>query len=116
MPTSALSKLMPASLAHLRWWPVVALLITGAASAQSELLSRESVRAFRLTHACPITGLMTNPCPGWVITLITPRCAAGTDDPKNMQWMTTVAGAAKEEAERRECPLWTPPPVKPPKP
>jgi len=113
MLTSALSKFKNASLARLRWWPVATLLIATAASAQSELLSRENVRAFRLTHPCPITGLTTNPCPGWVIALITPRCAAGTDDPKNMQWMTTVAGAAKEEAERRECPLWTPPPPKP---
>ncbi len=113
MLTSALSKFKTAGLARLRWWPIATLLFATAASAQSELLSRESVRAFRLTHPCPITGLTTNPCPGWVIALITPRCAAGTDDPKNMQWMTTVAGATKEEAERRECPLWTPPPPKP---
>jgi hypothetical protein len=108
MRTSAVSRFMTASIARLRWLPMAALLVAGAAGAQSDLLSRENVRTFRLTHPCPMTGLTTNPCPGWVVALITPRCAAGTDDPKNLQWLTTAAAASKEDAERRECPLWTP--------
>jgi hypothetical protein len=38
------------------------------------------------------------------VALITPRCAGGTDDPANMQWLTVLAAAAKEDAEGRLCP------------
>ena len=91
-----------------QWIPIAALLFTEIASAQSDLMSRENVRAFRLAHPCPLTGLTQNACPGWVIALIKPRCAAGTDDPSNMQWLTTVAAAAKGVGERDQCPLSAP--------
>jgi hypothetical protein len=52
--------------------------------------------------------LTQNACPGWVITLVKPRCAAGTDDPSNMQWMTTAAAEAKGDGEKDQCPVSTP--------
>jgi hypothetical protein len=88
---------------------MVAVLTVGAASAHSELLSRENVRTFRETHPCPLTGLTYNDCPGWVVTLIAPRCAGGSDDPANMQWLTAAAATAKDEAEGHQCPVPTPP-------
>lgn len=102
--TTAVSRLKTAGIACRRWLPVTALLIAGAAGAQSDLLSRENVQTFRLSRPCPITGLTYNPCPGWVVALIKPRCAGGTDDPANMQWLTTAAATAKEVAEKRGCP------------
>ena len=84
--------------------PLAALLIADLALAQSELLSRQNVRAFRLAHPCPMTRLTRNACPGWTVALVTPKCAGGTDDPANMQWLTTAAAVAKEDGEAKQCP------------
>jgi len=88
----------------LRGLAITALLIFGGPAAQAELLSRQNVRAFRQGHPCPLTGLTHNACPGWAVALVTPRCAAGTDDPANMQWLTTAAADAKRDADARQCP------------
>ena len=77
-------------------------------AAQAELLQSQNVRAFRQTHPCPLTGLTHNACPGWTVALVKPGCAAGTDDPANMQWLTTADAAARRDADARQCPL-TPP-------
>ncbi len=87
-----------------RWWPIAALVFAEVVAAQSGLLSRQNVRIFRQGHPCPLTGLTRNACPGWTVALVTPRCAGGSDDAANMQWLTTLAAATKDDAERRQCP------------
>ena len=88
---------------------ITALLTAGVSSAQPELLSLQTERAFRQTHPCPLTGLTHDACAGWVIVLIKPRCAAGVDDPANMQWLTTEQAKDKAEAEARQGPAAAPP-------
>jgi hypothetical protein len=83
---------------------ITALLTAGVSSAQPELLSLQTERAFRQTHPCPLTGLTHDACSGWVIVLIKPRCADGVDDPANMQWLTTEQAKDKADAEARLCP------------
>jgi len=82
---------------------LMAVLIAGPATAQSELLSRQNVRKFRATHPCPYTGLVRNACPGWEVALVTPRCAGGIDSPLNMKWYTTADAKAKNDVVWRNC-------------
>jgi hypothetical protein len=59
--------------------------------------------AFRAAHPCPSTGLVTGPCPGFVIDHDEPLCAGGADSPENMRWQEEREAAEKDALERDVC-------------
>jgi hypothetical protein len=61
------------------------------------------VRAFRAAHPCPVTGLTTGACPGWVVDHIYPLCAGGKDLPSNMSWQEARQSYIKDNLERDFC-------------
>lgn len=65
--------------------------------------SEAAKRAFRAEHACPSTGKILGPCPGYVIDHIIPLCAGGPDRPSNMQWQRLAESKEKDKLERRQC-------------
>jgi hypothetical protein len=67
--------------------------------------SQAAVRAFRRTHVCPTTGLMSSqPCPGYVVDHIVALACGGADSPDNMQYQTIAEGKVKDRVERLGCP------------
>jgi hypothetical protein len=41
--------------------------------------------------------------PGYVVVYRKPLVCGGTDDPSNLQWLTTAAAKAKDKADRKGC-------------
>jgi hypothetical protein len=58
---------------------------------------------FMLMHPCPITGLTSGKCRGYVIDHINPLACGGADMPSNMQWQTKAEAKAKDQWERKGC-------------
>jgi hypothetical protein len=52
--------------------------------------SAAAVKAFRDSHACPVTAKNNGPCPGWAINHIIPLSVGGCDTVENMQWLPDV--------------------------
>lgn len=65
--------------------------------------STEAKHLFMVSHPCPITGLTTGKCKGYVIDHINPLACGGPDSPSNMQWQTKDAAKAKDKWERNGC-------------
>lgn len=63
----------------------------------------KTVVEFRKTHPCPHTGLVTGPCPGYVVDHMYPLCAGGADAPSNMMWQEYGASLVKDRLERELC-------------
>jgi hypothetical protein len=83
---------------------LIAMLSLGSLSA-APVRDPAKVRAFRKTHPCPKTGMLTGSCPGYVIDHIKPLCFGGADDPSNMAWEETAASYIKDNFEREACAL-----------
>jgi hypothetical protein len=58
---------------------------------------------FMLAHPCPVTGLTSRKCPGYVIDHVNPLACGGLDAPSNMQWQTKADAKAKDKSERKGC-------------
>lgn len=82
---------------------LVALLLVAAEAAAGTPRDPATVRAFRATHPCPLTGKTTGPCNGWVVDHMYPLCAGGTDTVDNMQWQTRTMSFSKDRVERELC-------------
>lgn len=65
--------------------------------------SEAAKHGFMESEPCPSTGMMHGPCPGYVVDHIKPLACGGADEPSNMQWQTTQAGAEKDKWERAGC-------------
>jgi hypothetical protein len=61
-------------------------------------------RQFRRLHPCPLTGMATGPCPGYVIDHVIALECGGPDTPSNMQWQTRAEARGKDRWERAGCP------------
>lgn len=79
------------------------LMVFAAASVPAAPRSSAARAAFVREHPCPSTGKARGACPGWVVDHITPLCAGGPDDPKNMQWQTVEDGVRKDKTEWAMC-------------
>lgn len=75
------------------------LLTTAVADARDQ----NQVRKFRSSHPCPVTGLTTGACTGWVVDHIIPLCLGGPDEPRNMQWQLKSDSYLKDSLERETC-------------
>jgi hypothetical protein len=60
-------------------------------------------QAYVATHPCPVTGLTTGACPGYVVDHLYPLCAGGADIPDNMGWQEARASYVKDRIERELC-------------
>lgn len=80
-------------------------LATARATSISNSAARDpaQVRAFRHDHPCPATHQTTGACTGWVVDHVIPLCLGGVDEPRNMQWQSTVDGLAKDKLEWEAC-------------
>lgn len=58
---------------------------------------------FQRLNPCPVTGLKTGACPGWVKDHIIPLCAGGHDAVENLQWQTVAESKKKDKAEITLC-------------
>jgi hypothetical protein len=67
--------------------------------------SQAVLRAFRQAHPCPVTGLTTGACQGWVLDHRYPLCAGGTDTIDNLTWQELQASKDKDRLERELCRL-----------
>lgn len=59
--------------------------------------------AFRRANPCPVTGLTSGSCPGYVVDYILPLSCDGINEPINMQWNTVDAAKAQRKWERAGC-------------
>lgn len=59
--------------------------------------------AYRKIFACPATGKMTGPCPGYVLDHAWPLCAGGPDEVTNMAWMQADRAKIKDKWEMGLC-------------
>jgi hypothetical protein len=57
---------------------------------------------FKTTHPCPLTDLLTDPCPGYVVEEITPFACGGPDGFQNMEWLTEEQ-AGYRAVQRYRC-------------
>ena len=74
-------------------------LATGSAFARDPAV----VRAFRATHPCPATGLVTGACDNYIVDHMVSLCLGGPDTPNNMTWQTKKDAAKKDILEKQLC-------------
>jgi hypothetical protein len=77
---------------------LLALLLPFASDARIPR-DRSEVRAFRIEHPCPSTGLTRGSCPGYVVDHRIALCVGGLDRRENMQWQTVEDAKAKDKWE-----------------
>ncbi len=58
---------------------------------------------FQRIHACPVRGVPSIPCKGFIVDHIVPLCAGGADTPDNMQYQPRAEAALKDHWERVLC-------------
>jgi hypothetical protein len=64
---------------------------------------RAQVRAFRAENPCPSTRRIRGACPGFQVDHSKPLCAAGSDTPDNMAWLSIEDHKWKTFVDLREC-------------
>lgn len=79
------------------------LLCLCAASAHALPRDKTERARFMRQNPCPATGAMRGACPGWQVDHKTPLMLGGTDQPENMQWISTADHKHKTRAELRKC-------------
>ena len=62
--------------------------------------SEAAKREFMRSNPCPLTGLSTGKCHGYVVDHIKPLSCGGADEPSNMQWQTVAEAKVKDRTER----------------
>ena len=80
---------------------IAALLLPALADAGPR--SSAARLSFARHNACPVTGLFTRSCSGYVVDHVVPLCAGGPDTPANMQWQEYRASIVKDAQERAHC-------------